>query len=266
MKAQFEQKTYKLFYNDLNGLEPYPAMFHPHMELYYVTGGSSEVIIEGVHYILEKGDLLLIFPYVIHEYKYAPNVLAKLIMFTPSVCSDYEKTLFTMRPKTPCIHHPSKLISSSITRILKLMDINSPISNDAAKAYLSAVVGDLLLQFDLEKVNTTDYSTTQKALLYCTEHFRENITLKNLSKELFVTENQITRIFSTKIGVPFRDFINQLRINEAMNLLTHTDMRITDIIYECGFVNQSTFNRIFFSVCGTTPKEYRASELSRIIR
>lgn len=259
MKAQFEKKTYYFFSKIIDKLQPYPTMFHPHMELFYVTHGSSEVVIDGARYTLEKDELILVFPYVVHEYKRSPDVLGKLVMFSPSVCPDYEKTFLTMRPKNPRIRLSSKIIRSSISRILELMNINNSISNDVAKAYLRAVIGDLLLQLDLEKVNATDFSTTQKALQYCSAHFRENFTLKSLSKELFVSESQITRVFSTKIGTPFRDYINQLRVNAAMELLTHTNMRITDIMYECGFVNQSTFNRVFLDICGTTPKEYRVT-------
>ena len=101
MKAQFEKKTYYFFSKFIDKLQPYPTMFHPHIEHFYVTHGPSQVVVEGTRYTLEKDELILVFPYVVHEYKRSPDVLGKLVMFSPSVCPDYEKTFLTMRPKNP---------------------------------------------------------------------------------------------------------------------------------------------------------------------
>jgi AraC-like DNA-binding protein len=38
------------------------------------------------------------------------------------------------------------------------------------------------------------------------------------------------------------------------------DYRIVDVMTECGFKNQSSFNRVFFDACQMSPKQYRKSK------
>jgi two-component system response regulator YesN len=64
-------------------------------------------------------------------------------------------------------------------------------------------------------------------------------------------------VFSGKLKIGFREYINFLRISHAKTLLVETDMKVLAIMLECGFRNQSTFNRIFSEVCGVSPRTYR---------
>lgn len=97
----------------------------------------------------------------------------------------------------------------------------------------------------------------QKILLYCAEHFSEEISVKSISGALYVSRSYVTKIFSSKLKFPFREYINILRISKAKKLLDDTDKRIIDIMYECGFQNQSSFNRVFYKQCNMTPQEFR---------
>lgn len=126
-----------------------------------------------------------------------------------------------------------------------------------AAAYLEAVVGEICLASNLINIQETDLNTTQKILVYCSDHYKEEISVKSVAAALYVSERTITKIFSSKLNCSFREFINSLRIIDAKNLLKSTELRIIDIMYECGFRNQSSFNRIFYQDCGMTPKDYR---------
>ena len=48
-----------------------------------------------------------------------------------------------------------------------------------------------------------------------------------------------------------------LRVEHAKNLLRSTDLKINDVIFESGFSDQKTFNRVFKELVNMTPKEYR---------
>jgi ligand-binding sensor domain-containing protein/AraC-like DNA-binding protein len=54
-----------------------------------------------------------------------------------------------------------------------------------------------------------------------------------------------------------RQFINEYRINRALNLLTETDISIADIVFRCGFSDVSAFNRQLKAKTGMTPSQYR---------
>lgn len=261
MKANFENNPLRVLIRDINGMPEYLPMFHPHMEIFYVTSGTTEVNVEGVRFLMKEGDILFIFPYLVHEYKFNPTVRGILIMFTPAACSKFEEILISRKPVTPYKEGGGRAHHALFSRLIELSETDSAIAMETIRSYISSIVGELLMALELTPTKAGDFNTTQKLLNYCSSHFRERITIKTVSANLFITENHITRIFSTKLGMSFRDYINKLRIDEAINCLRHSDMKITDVMYECGFTNQSTFNRVFYQMCGTTPKEYRAKHM-----
>ncbi len=111
----------------------------------------------------------------------------------------------------------------------------------------------------LKDVKASDMDTVRSVLGYCSEHFCDDITVKDVADKVYVSERYVTKIFAEKVGCSFRDYINNLRMSKAVNLIKGTSMRITDIMYECGFKNQSTFNKVFLEEMGCTPREYRRS-------
>ena len=123
--------------------------------------------------------------------------------------------------------------------------------------YINAVIGEFLELISLEESDNTAEDTTTKILIYCAEHFTENITISSVSDALYLSPGYVSKIFSQKLKFGFREYINALRVNMAKSLLKKPENRITDIMLACGFVNQSSFNRVFRDICGVSPKDYR---------
>ena len=126
-----------------------------------------------------------------------------------------------------------------------------------AMGYINAVIGEFLERTSLEDADNTSGDTVTKILTYCAEHFTENITIQSVSDALYLTPGYVSKIFSQRLKYGFREYINALRINMARSLLKNPEKRITDVMLTCGFVNQSSFNRVFRDICGVSPKEYR---------
>ena len=74
----------------------------------------------------------------------------------------------------------------------------------------------------------------------------------NRSSSLFIS------ISRRETGVGAMEYIAQLRLKLARELLRDTDKSVADIAFECGYHNLSNFNRQFRSAGGCSPKEYRS--------
>jgi AraC-like DNA-binding protein len=93
---------------------------------------------------------------------------------------------------------------------------------------------------------------------YIVENFTDNdMSLDLVAKHVYVHPSYISRIFSQQFNTPFRTYINGLRVNLASELLDTTDKSIGDICHDVGFSDHSYFNRVFKSIRGLTPSEYR---------
>jgi YesN/AraC family two-component response regulator len=58
-------------------------------------------------------------------------------------------------------------------------------------------------------------------------------------------------------GKTFSQILQQIRIQNAQNLLARTSKSCTEVAYECGYHDQSYFIKHFRRITGTTPAKYR---------
>ncbi len=68
-------------------------------------------------------------------------------------------------------------------------------------------------------------------------------------------------LFKSYTGKTINEYMNQLRIEEAIKQLKNKNIKVTDIAFSIGFESLVTFNRIFKKTMGTTPTEYRESNI-----
>lgn len=92
------------------------------------------------------------------------------------------------------------------------------------------------------------------------EHYGESdITLSSIADELYISKSQLSRIFKSTTGVSFSDYLRNVRIKHVCKLLKKCGMNVDDIAKECGFRDRNTFYKLFDSIVGMTPKQYRES-------
>lgn len=104
---------------------------------------------------------------------------------------------------------------------------------------------------------------TCQVVQYVMEHFQEPLTLEVLARELHVNKYYISHIFSDRLQIHFRRYLNHIRLEYAMELMKAVDTPLIDICLEAGFNSQRSFNRAFMEIMGMTPMEYRKSVAGR---
>jgi AraC-like DNA-binding protein len=80
---------------------------------------------------------------------------------------------------------------------------------------------------------------------YIENSFTEKIDLEKLSKIAGFSKGHFCRLFKRITGMSAIDYINNLRINKAFDLLKSSDLNITEIALSCGFSDSNYFSRIF---------------------
>ncbi|MBD9595086.1 AraC family transcriptional regulator [Ensifer sp. ENS06] len=95
------------------------------------------------------------------------------------------------------------------------------------------------------------------ALAFIYENIATDIHLADLARQAGMSETAFSRFFKKNTGNTFTDHVNKLRIWQACKLLAETDVPITDICFEVGYLNISNFNRTFLRQHKMTPSAYR---------
>ncbi|WP_325444499.1 AraC family transcriptional regulator [Pararhizobium sp.] len=107
------------------------------------------------------------------------------------------------------------------------------------------------------KLNAETLDVLQRALVYIFENIATDIHLAELAYLAGMSETAFSRFFKKNTGNSFTDHVNKLRIWQACKLLAETEMPITQICFEVGYLNISNFNRTFLLYHRMTPSAYR---------
>lgn len=96
---------------------------------------------------------------------------------------------------------------------------------------------------------------------YIQEHYCENISASSLSERFNMSANHISNLLKQEVGMRYNDYITQLRLNHAKNLLLTTNRSVKDITTACGYFSQSHFTKLFIEHMHCTPIEYRKANI-----
>lgn len=80
----------------------------------------------------------------------------------------------------------------------------------------------------------------------------------SVAKNLGFNSSYLSKLFSSYTNTTFIKYLNNLRISHVCEELEKTEDSITDIFLRNGFSNNKTFNRVFKSILGVSPSEYRS--------
>lgn len=91
---------------------------------------------------------------------------------------------------------------------------------------------------------------------YILEHYREDIDRNDVAAVAYITPNYLSKRFRSEMGMSLREYINQLRIEDAKRLLLSTNATISEVASEVGYDNISYFSTVFRKMCGMSPIEW----------
>ena len=100
-------------------------------------------------------------------------------------------------------------------------------------------------------------SKINKAVTYITDHYQDDLSLKQAADLVNMSESSFSRHFQKATSNKFVEFVNRVRIGKACILLAETDTQISSICFEVGFKNITNFNRQFIRLKKQTPGDYR---------
>ena len=110
------------------------------------------------------------------------------------------------------------------------------------------------------------YFPIERAIAYIEAHLNEKIGLNEVAKETGYSYYHMTRLFSSVLGESVGHYINRRRLYNASEKLIHSDQKIIDIAFDCGFESAEAFSRAFKAVFGCSPADYRKAGLNLTVK
>ena len=134
--------------------------------------------------------------------------------------------------------------------------------NKRAKKYYAEDLNELaeILQDDKNVYGTT---SIKLAIKFITNNFNKNITLKDVSDEVFLSQNYLSELFKKETGEGFYEFLSNYRVKKAKELLITTNFKIYEVAEKVGYNDSITFGRAFKKITGTTPNNFRNNKIKQ---
>ena len=265
-------------YQSVTGIDGVSTAMQEHFVCIRLTGGTLEVTVDNNPVVLESGDLCLIPPFTRHSIAPALDASADVLTFAPHTCPDIYNLLNQLKlatPRlpgdkiTPLIRELFASIGSQIShmgvysRTNRAVSYTLPVNRSGyLQMYLSLFLLELMNTMPRSLVSNRDIDGMERVLRYCTANYGQELSRPAVARACEVSVSLVTQTFQ-ELGTTFREYINDQRLTRAYQLLTTSKKPITDIIYDCGYTNQGTFNKNFFEKYGATPRAVRGSNAHR---
>lgn len=263
------------------------TVFHGHesIQVNYVLHGSLIHMINQSSYDLVKGDIFIIPPYVPHRLAFKENCGCEVIeleflpefIFGDHATMENIETIFDFAYIEPflvseCEVKPRlNLAGKAQTDVESMFDSLLLEYTERKSSFLlamKAIVLSLLVYVgrcfqedinDNESRQLFDRHRTAitSAVQYINENFTEDVSIEKAARVAMLSQSYFSYLFKSMTNKTFVEYLNELRIQEAMKLLKNTNKRVVDICFESGFKNVNHFNRTFKNYSGISPMQYR---------
>jgi len=147
--------------------------------------------------------------------------------------------------------HPDKVLEEQ--RLLELLNLTE--ITDLKLRFiqnLEAIIRDIRL-YKSQEIS----EVIEKALQFINENYSRELTLDEVARAVNISYHYFSKLFKEETQQNFSDYITEVRMRHAKELLKNATLRIKDVAYQVGYQDPNYFTKIFKKVFGLTPSEYR---------
>lgn len=251
----------------------YPVVtthWHEEAELTLITKGSCVYHIDLMDYEVRPGDILFVPPLLLHSVLLGDekDTLSETFVFhlnflggnSTDICSTrYLAPIMNQKLSMPFLITPEHPAYSSLWQIFQQL---TPLYNNEVYGYELGLKALLLQALFLlvrysEKNAYADTGTPSEKLRnvldYIEHHFSEPISVPELAKLCYFSEYHFMRFFKQHMSMTCVEYINNLRLEKAVELFEQGNTSITNVSLSVGFCNLSYFHRAFKKKYHMTP-------------
>lgn len=236
---------------------------HSFWEIIFIKDGSGFFTYSGKNYNIEKGDILILAPNVMH--KFVHDEKTSVEHFYIGFSFDFDSSeLVPASDIIPVLQNPYSSLFKP-----KLQTIADAIEKYESENELSAKYGDVMAlvseiinevfcckNLKYKKLNRNQV-LAGKAMDYIKANLSKNIMTDEIAGMFYLSAHYFADIFKKETGMTLKEFQNLWRMKKAAEILQENEESISDIANNLGFGSIHYFSRKFKGFYGKSPAEYR---------
>lgn len=249
--------------------------WHNFCEITYVQRGMGCYFVNGKQYDMKEGDLILFNNVEPHGWVVKSDTMYLTVMvfsmdLVSSLNSDYLKPFIergsNFKNKIDCRDSFSGEIYQMMKEILTEYGRNMEGGRLLIIADILRILTFLIRYYqnesrageireDIDEKKST-MKRLEKAFAYINTHYTEKITLSEVAKSVYMSDNYFSAYFKKVANCNFMDYVTDLRLKKARELMKNPDLNMNEIALESGFYNMSNFYRMYKKHVGEPPQRH----------
>lgn len=238
-----------------SGFETAKRVFDYHYML-YVHRGRGRYMIDNKTYPAIMGDLFYVPPGVgntILADREDPFLLSGIEFLLRNQSADNRSALESLSYKTNILKN--SFLTDTIQQMVKEYQIGRLYSSQICSGLLGSLVMKLL---QTQVTGGADQDQIKGQILdYIVEHMQEGVTHQELSRIFACHKSTVNRILTASTGMSLKNYLIDLRLKKAGELLKYSNKSMSEIAELCGYQSSIFFSRQFKQKMGITPLHYR---------
>jgi len=223
----------------------------PFHDLTFVVEGKSNYYVNGVQYTVEAGDVIYIplgSEREAHTLKESPmHSYAFNFNWLPAGSPD----------ALPLEIVTKNIITSDIVnyiRQFKHVWMRRQLGYIMqSRALFMMIMHQVMTNFYRQEAAIRSDKRINQVLDYIMEHYSEELDLSKMAEIVKLHPVYLGKLFKSNTGSSFKEYLNQLRVNQAEMLLSTGGFSVTEVAERCGFHDISYFSKVFKAIKGYSP-------------
>lgn len=254
-----------------NEEKPMNMHIHDCHEIYFSISGGKQFLIDNKFYTIQPGDVFYINKYESHYLSQVDKAIHERIVISIhpdlirrlstensdlSHCFSYRMSGFSHRLSLD--KEMQQRFLYYIHKITTVTGYGSDVLELSAFTELLVFLNKVFSNHCELEITEPSYQYNQQVdeiLDYMNQNIHHPITIEHLSKQFFLSESYICRIFKSATGTTINKYLTARRLSIAKSLL-EDGMSVNEVCEQCGFNDYSNFLKAFTKAVGISPKKY----------
>lgn len=232
---------------------------HTFFELEFYLNDSGVVTLNNDTYAIKRNGICISVPTDYHKLTSHNDEIIKIwnLSFTSNVLDKelQNKLLYYSQSNVYYLSDKDAEKVKTLINLIEQEQAEKQKNDNFAELCISSII-TLVLRYRKDTPKEQKQSLALKVVQYVLEHFKENITLDIVAKEVGLNSSYLSHHFHKETGFKFKEYLIKTRINYAKKLIRANNEMITYACFESGFNSYSAFSRAFVDTVGCSPSDY----------
>ena len=244
--------------------ESYGPHAHLRIEINYVKRGSCILQVDDESVLFREGEIMIILSNVPHVFEAGTQGTTLLqLEFLPEIFSMFGShdrfdsfSVFTRENRLIRICNHVRMMRV-IQRIINELNEKREYYQNLVVMYYAELLLLIYRHLDEIYVPMGANESLRHAITFIRAHVDEEISVSQVAKNVGISERYLRKLFVDSLHIAPLEYVNQLRVNRAIELMKNTELSLKEVCFQCGFSSPQQFARIFKGHVGTVPSHFK---------